>query len=201
MVYCIGLTGNIACGKSTVASFFQQLGISIFNADLISKQLTETGKEAYKKILHHFGSTIIQKDRQLNRKKLREIIFTNPQERLWLEALLHPMIREKLTSEIELSSSPYCIVEIPLLKNKKHYPYIKQILLVTSPIETQIERLMNRDHCTRKQALAIIKTQPPYEQRLALADHELINDGNLIKLKAGIDGLHLYYLNQAKINQ
>ncbi len=200
MVYCIGLTGNIASGKSSVASFFENLGIAIFSADFISKQLTQIGKEAYNEIINHFGSVVIQEDQQLNRKKLREIIFNNPNERFWLEQLLHPMIRKQLAQEVKLCCSPYCIVEIPLLQNKTHYPYIQRILLVTSSLDIQVERIMKRDQCTREQALAIISTQPSNEQRLNYADDVLINNEGLLQLKIKVEQLHLYYLQQAAIN-
>ena len=120
MVYCVGLTGNIACGKSTVAAYFNQLGIQVLNADHISRQLTLEGTPVYKNIVSRYGLLILEEQNQLNRKKLREIIFANPQERLWLEQLLHPQIRQQLAQDVALCSSAYCMVEIPLLYDKKH---------------------------------------------------------------------------------
>ncbi len=201
MIYCVGLTGNIASGKSTVASFFEQLGIYVLNADHVAKQLTLKGTEAYNKISSHFGSQIIQSDKQLNRKKLRDIIFSNLKERLWLEQLLHPQIRQQLAKEVVLSTSAYCIVEIPLLNDKENYPYLHRILLVTSPIELQIKRLMTRDQCSRNQALAIIATQPSNDERIAQADDILVNTGALNKLKDEVRRLHINYLEQAKKSQ
>ncbi|RUR12945.1 dephospho-CoA kinase [Legionella sp. km772] len=198
MVYCVGLTGNIASGKSTVAAFFEALDIGVLNADSISKQLTQKGAEAYDLILEHFGSQILENDRQLNRKKLRDIIFTNAEHRLWLEQLLHPLIRQQLAQEVESCTSPYCIVEIPLLKNKQNYPYLQRVLLVTSPIDTQIKRLMDRDGCSQEQALAIISTQPSNKERLAQADDVLTNKGDLNKLKTEVNSLHLKYLHLAQ---
>jgi len=197
MVYCVGLTGNIASGKSTVASFFEDLGIHVFNADKVARELTIEGAGAYHEIIAHFGSQILLDNKQLNRKLLREIIFANIQERLWLEQLLHPEIRQQLAKDVELSSSPYCIVEIPLLKDRKNYPYLHRILLVTSPLDIQIKRLMARDQCTREQALAIIAAQPDNEQRLAQTDDVVVNNDTLSKLKNEIDELHLKYLQLA----
>lgn len=199
MAYCVGLTGNIASGKSTVACFFENLGIQICNADFVAKQLTLVGTEAYQEIITHFGQQIIQDDRQLNRKKLRDIIFSNPQERTWLEQLLHPKIRQQLAQEVESCASPYCIVEIPLLLNKDHYPYLQRVLLITSPLEIQIERLMRRDQCSREQALAILSTQPSNEQRLTQADDVLINKGDLQELKNEVERLHETYLKNSAI--
>ena len=198
MSYCIGLTGNIACGKSTVASLFGHLGVTVFDADTIAKQLTLEGTEAYNEIKKHFGSQILKKDKQLNRKKLRQIIFSQASERRWLEQLLHPRIRHELSLKVNSSPSIYSLVEIPLLKDKKDYPYIKRVLLVMSPLMLQVERLRARDQCSEKQALAIIETQPNIAQRLAQADDLLINAENLSELQTDVERLNIQYLNYAK---
>lgn len=119
MVYCVGLTGGIASGKSLAAEVFSELGIDIVNADNISRALTLKGQDAYTQIVAHFGSKILNEHNELNRKALRAIIFSDPKERTWLEQLLHPLIRQKIKEQVELSTTPYCIVEIPLLIDKK----------------------------------------------------------------------------------
>jgi len=198
MVYCIGLTGNIASGKSTVALLFNQLGVPIFNADSVSRQITLKGTKAYNKIMAHFGPSVVTKEEALDRKKIRNIIFSNPQERIWLEHLMHPIIRQQLKKEIASCTGPYCIVEIPLLKDKKGYPYINRILVVTSPIELQVQRIITRDQCTEAQAWAIIATQPSIEERIKNADDILENNSGANELKQAVKQLHLNYLKLAK---
>ena len=199
MNFCVGLTGSIASGKSTVARFFSELGIAIISADLISRKSTEKGTSNYQKIVTHFGPTIINKeDRQLNRRRLREIIFSNPHEKTWLEQLLHPMIRQEIAKQVTESTSQYCIVEIPLLIDKKNYPYVNRILVVTSPLETQIERIINRDKCTKEQALAIIANQATLSQRLEHADDLLTNDSDTGQLKQNVEQLHYKYLSLSR---
>lgn len=194
MVYCIGLTGNIASGKSTVAGFFRELGIQVLNADQISRQLTVPGTYSYKQIAHRYGSSVIGADHQLDRKKLRAIIFADIQERLWLEQLLHPQIRKQIAQEVALCTTPYCVIEIPLLMDKKHYPYLNRVLLVLSPIEVQIQRIISRDQCTEEQARAIIAAQPAVEHRKGIADDILVNEGDLEYLKREVLKLHQHYL-------
>lgn len=198
MIFSVGLTGNIASGKSTVAQLFADFGIKIINADKVSKELTIQGSNAYQKILDHFGAEIILDDGELNRRKLRDHIFTDHEERVWLEGLLHPLIRQQLELQISSCSTPYCVVEIPLLIDKKNYPYLNRILLVTAPIEIQIQRVMLRDQCTREQALAIISTQPEINERLKYADDVIVNDSGLNELKIAVTSLHFNYLSKLK---
>ncbi len=197
MTYCVGLTGNIACGKSTVAQLFQQLNVPIFNADQVAKELTTKDMPAYQKIISHFGRQVVALDNQLNRRVLRDIIFSNSEERLWLENLLHPLIREELTKKVSQCTAVYCLIEIPLLKNKADYPYIQRVLLVTSPLEIQISRIIKRDQCSRDKALAIIATQPTINERTAQADDTLINDCDLKALDTAIKNLHIHYMSKA----
>ncbi|HAT6956957.1 TPA: dephospho-CoA kinase [Legionella pneumophila] len=201
MVYSVGLTGNIASGKSTVAEFFSELGIDVIYADRISKELTSKNTPCYQNIVSHFGSSVVLKNGDLDRKRIRDIIFSNSSERLWLEDLLHPAIRKKIEEQLIVCSSPYCLIEIPLLYNKHHYPYLQKILLVIAPVESQLDRIVKRDHCTKEQALAILATQPNLEQRLETADDVLVNESGLSELKEKVNKLHKKYLKEAKIKQ
>lgn len=197
MVYCVGLTGNIASGKSTVALLFNQLGTPVFNADNIAKEITLKGAIAYDDIVSHFGLCILNDNQQVDRKKLRDIVFANPKQRIWLEQLLHPKIRQQLESQVATCKAPYCVVEIPLLKEKKNYTYINRVLLVTCPIELQVKRIIARDQSTEAQALAIIATQPSLKERLKLADDILENIMDVNELKKAVELLHLNYIKFA----
>jgi dephospho-CoA kinase len=194
MVYCVGLTGGIASGKSLAAEVFSELGIHVVNADNISRGLTLQGQDAYTKIVTHYGAEILNEHNELNRKALRAIIFSDPKERTWLEQLLHPLIREKIKEQVGLSTTPYCIVEIPLLIDKKTYPYINRVLLIQAPKHIQIERLMQRDSCDQEQALSILAAQPDASLRLKNADDVVVNDAGVDKLKTKIIALHHQYL-------
>lgn len=194
MVYCVGLTGGIASGKSTAAEVFTELGIHVVNADNISRILTTQGQDAYTQIVAHYGPEILNEHNELNRNALRTIIFSDPKERTWLEQLLHPLIRQKIKEQVGLTTTPYCIVEIPLLIDKKAYPYINRVLLIQAPKHIQIERLMQRDKCNQEQALSILAAQPDTNLRLKNADDIIINDGGTDKLKTAIIDLHHKYL-------
>lgn len=198
MVYCVGLTGNIASGKSTIAELFSELGVPIINADTISKELTAKNQIAYTKIVEHYGPSILSDNGELNRRGLRKIIFADSQERLWLEQLLHPLIRQKIKEQVKACTTPYCIVEIPLLINKKNYPYIDWILLITAPKEVQIARVIKRDQCTREQALTILDAQPDLNLRLSEANEVLINDLEFNELRTIVSNLHHAYLHKAQ---
>ena len=197
MVYAVGLTGNIASGKSTAAQIFSGFGIEVINADTISRELTAKNTEAHKIIVAHFGPTIELPDGEITRRRLREIIFSDPNERKWLENLLHPLIRQELERRVNLCTSPYCIVEIPLLIDKKNYPYLKKILLITAPINMQIKRVMERDHCSKEHAIAILSAQPDVNLRLKNADDIIDNDLDFNALKQSLNTLHHEYLKES----
>jgi len=197
MVYCVGLTGNIASGKSTVSRLFSELGIDVFSADAISRELTARGQPAFLEIVAHFGDHIIA-DGNLDRPQLRDIIFCDEKERFWLENLLHPLIRAQLKTLVANSQSSYSLVEIPLLISKQNYPYINRVLVVTASEETQISRVMARDKCTRELAQLILHAQPELRERLNNADDRLINDTNIDNLRSEVIQLHQNYLLEAK---
>jgi dephospho-CoA kinase len=199
MVFAVGLTGNIASGKSTAAQIFSDLGIEVLSADKISKELTALHTSAYKQIIAHFGSSIELSDRTINRRLLRDIIFSDPKQRKWLENLLHPLIRQELESRVNLCSSPYCIVEIPLLIDKKNYPYLNKILLVDVDQNIQIKRVMARDKCTKEQAMSIISSQPDVNVRIKNADDVINNNLDTLALQHSLNSLHLKYLKESQL--
>lgn len=194
----IGLTGGIGSGKTTVANLFAQEGVPIIDADIISKKLTETNTPSYTKIVNHFGKEILTSDGSLNRKKLREIIFSHPEERLWLENLLHPLILQRMQELIHQLNVPYCIAIIPLLIEKGSYPFIHRILVVDSPLQLQINRVEERDLLARSIIESIINTQIKREERLARANDIIVNDSSLEHLQNQVKSLHKMYLQIAQ---
>ncbi|WP_165482111.1 dephospho-CoA kinase [Legionella busanensis] len=197
MMFCIGLTGNIGSGKSTAISFFKSLGATVIIADEIARQITAPAQPALQKIIEHFGLSVITSEGQLNRAQLREIIFNNKEERLWLESLLHPLIRQTIENKIKNSQGPYCVIEIPLLTNRKDYPYLDRILVIFASPTMQVNRVVNRDSCSKEQVFAMLATQPQESLRLQLADDILLNDSSLEQLEANIRKLHGKYLQLA----
>ncbi|KTC86800.1 dephospho-CoA kinase [Legionella brunensis] len=199
-MYCVGLTGNIASGKSTVATFFKDNGITVISADEVSRELTAPNLPAYEAIHLHFGNSVIKSPGELDRSKLRQIIFTNPNERVWLEQLLHPLIREHIIHLLSVSKSPYTVVEIPLLKDRSIYPYLNRVLVVLADPEEQIRRVMARDKSSREHAQAILTTQPSNLMRQKIADDIVLNNGSLVDLREKIAQLHEKYLHLAAQN-
>ena len=195
-MYCIGLTGNIASGKSTVAAYFSDLGVAVISADKIAKELTASKKPAFNDIINHFGASVLTADGELNRRYLRQLIFNNAPERLWLEKLLHPLIQKQIKDEIGKVVGAYCVIEIPLLLDKSNYPYLNRVLLIQAELEQQIARLRVRDNSSREEALAILATQADENTRLSLADDILTNAGSLAQLKEKVDVLHKKYTLQ-----
>ena len=141
----IGLTGGIGSGKTAVSDTFKSLGINIIDADVSSRSVVKKGQPALDDIKAHFGDDILDSENSLDRAKLREIIFKNPDERIWLEKLLHPKIAEHIKDQLENSESPYCVLVSPLLLETEQKSYCSFVLVVGVPEESQTARTANRD--------------------------------------------------------
>lgn len=196
-MYCIGLTGNIASGKSTVAAYFAALGVDVLSADQIARDLTKSTQPAFHAIVTHFGKAALTAKGELNRRYLRHFIFQDAEERSWLEQLLHPLIRKRIEHDIGNLKSPYCLIEIPLLTDKSNYPYLNRILLVKTQVERQVSRLMARDNSSKEDALAILATQTNEMKLQAMADDIVENSGSLSELQENIAALHKRYLQDS----
>ncbi len=197
----IGLTGGIGSGKSTVANFFADLGIIIIDTDIIARHVVQSGTVALKKIVDHFGNEILNKDHTLDRNKLAGKVFNNPEEKKWLEKLLHPLIREEVVNAKKRVTSPYCVVVIPLLVETLPNPDIDRILVVEAPQSLQISRVQHRDQRSESEICAIIESQATTDERLAVADDVLMNEGSLEKLRADVNELHKKYLSLSGTSQ
>ena len=169
--YLVGLTGGIGSGKSTVASVFKRLGVKVVDADQASRAVVEPESETLKTIIDHFKGETLLVDGQLNRSALRDIIFNNPEHKAWLEGLLHPLINGWISQQLEQpTTSPYVILESPLLFETNQYKMINTSLLVDVSPEQQIARASQRDRVNKSQIQAIIDTQMSREQKVELAD-------------------------------
>lgn len=191
----IGLTGGIGSGKSTVAKYFAKLKVPIIDADEVAHELLCPTTSIYKKIITHFGNTILTPQKLINRKKLRDLIFHNPMERIWLETILHPKIRTIMQKRAVKTKALYCIMVIPLLFETRFPIKVDRILVVDCPQKLQIARIQKRDSNDNKQILAMIKSQASRSLRLQNANDIIRNTGTLKCLEKAVKNLHLSYLS------
>ena len=186
----IGLTGGIGSGKTAVSETFEKLGITVVDADLASRVVVEKGKPCLEEIAKHFGDDILNENDELNRAKLREIIFNSDSEKLWLESLLHPAIAEQIKDELNASKSPYTILVSPLLLETNQRDFCDKVLVVDVPTELQMERTTKRDGVSEDQVKSIIKSQINRDERLQLADEIILNEGSIEDLEMIVRELH-----------
>ena len=191
----IGLTGGIGSGKTAVSDCFAALGIDIVDADLASRVVVQKGKPCLSEIAQHFGEDILTNEAELDRAKLREIIFKSEDEKDWLESLLHPAIANQIKDELEASKSPYAILVSPLLLETNQKDLCSKVLVVDVSLETQVERTLKRDGVSEDQVRAIIKAQIARDDRLKLADEVILNDGSLEDLDLAVKVLHKKFLS------
>lgn len=191
----IGLTGGIASGKSTVCALFEHYQVPIIDADLIARQLVEPDKKAHSEIAHHFGKNILQSDNTLNRKKLRQLIFSDPVAKQALENILHPKIRQQLILQSQQQRASYIILAIPLLIESKMYDLVDRILVIDIEPSLQLQRLQQRDGSSSDQAQAMVSAQCSQKQRLAHANDIIDNNDDPTTLSKKIELLHQKYIN------
>ncbi|MBV4412517.1 dephospho-CoA kinase [Enterobacteriaceae bacterium YMB-R22] len=197
MVYTVALTGGIGSGKSTIADAFARSGIAVIDADIIARQVVEPGKPALRAIVEHFGADMLLPDGSLNRRRLRELIFVQAAEKAWLNALLHPLIQQQTQEYIASASSPYVIWVVPLLVENNLSAKADRILVVDVSVATQLARTIKRDGVSLEQAQKIIAAQATREERLAVADDIINNDGEPQSAIAEVASLHQRYLTLA----
>ncbi|KJY83615.1 dephospho-CoA kinase [Vibrio galatheae] len=202
MTFVVGVTGGIASGKTTVANLFQQeFGIEIVDADVVARQVVEPNSVGLKSIEGYFGHSVIQPDGTLDRAKLREIIFSQPEHKAWLNNLLHPMIRQRMLDELGEVKSEYALLVIPLMVENNLQSLADKVLVVDVDEQTQIQRTVERDAVDATQVKAILSSQATREQRLAIADYVIKNDTENQKLLPQITELHKKFLEISRENR
>jgi len=193
----VGLTGGIGSGKSTVADLLVKRGGVLVDTDQIAHELTAPGGQAIASIRDAFGPDVIAPDGRLDRAAMRALVFSDPQARKRLEALLHPLIRQHTDAGIARAirhRAPYVLVAVPLLvEGGRARERFSRILVVDCPPEVQIQRVMHRSGLEHRQVLAIMAAQASREQRLAVADDVVDNAGGLEALHPQIDRLDRLY--------
>jgi len=189
----VALTGGIASGKTAVARLFEDLGVPVLDTDQIARDVVEPGTPALGQLVAEFGVDILNSSGRLDRRKLRERIFANPDQRRRLEAITHPAIREELARRSKATGGAYQIHVIPLLVEGGRMDAYDRVLVVDCPEEEQIRRLVERDGSDLEQAKRILEAQATREQRLASADDVIVNTGTLADLEKFVLTLHRNY--------
>lgn len=179
----IGLTGGIASGKSTVSYYLITHGYEVIDADDISHHALEPGTEAFKQVIEHFP---VLDNGIINRQKLADIIFNNQDEKNYLEGILHPYIRSVIVQKIKQSKNDIVFIDVPLLFEAGWDDLCDSTIVVICDKETQIQRVLSRDHCTRTQALDRIRNQMSLEDKEQRADYIIRNNTNYYDLEKEI---------------
>ncbi|OUS68296.1 dephospho-CoA kinase [Pseudoalteromonas sp. A601] len=201
--WVLGLTGGIGSGKSAVSEMFEKLNIAVVDADIVARQVVAPQSEGLNAITAHFGTNVLNPDGSLNRSHLREIIFADNEQKTWLNNLLHPLIREKLLTDLANATSEYVILVAPLLFENNLDQYCQRTLVVDVPEEVQLARTTKRDGVTELQTKSIIAAQMSRQDKLEKADDIIDNNRCLDLVEIQLQKLHYRYLalaKQAKVN-
>lgn len=196
-MYVVGLTGGIGSGKTAVSNRLQAKGIRVIDADMVAREVVEPGQPALTRIQQHFGDEVLTESGELNRGKLRSIVFASEKQRTWLEQLLHPLIRDRILQQLEESQSSYTLLVSPLLLETDQHLLVNHIVVVDADEGQQLSRTRLRDNSSDEQIKAILAAQMPREERRSKADTILDNSGDLVQLEIQVDQLHEQLLQAA----
>ncbi|MEX2961318.1 dephospho-CoA kinase [Microbulbifer sp. TYP-18] len=196
-MYTVGLTGGIGSGKSAAAACFRALGVHVVDADQAARLVVQPGRPALEKIAARFGTEVLLENGELDRACLRRLVFDDPDQRRWLEGLLHPLIRTEIIAALQVSKSPYAMLESPLLIESRQDQLVRRICVVDLPEQLQLERACRRDGADPVQIRKIMAAQLSRAQRLARADDLLDNSGDSGDLERQVQPLHQRYLQLA----
>ena len=194
----VGLTGGIASGKTAVSRCFDQLGVPVIDADVVAREVVEPGEPALDAIVEKFGREVLDETSRLDRRMLRELVFSEPELRRELEQLLHPEIRRRMKQKIAELHQDYVVLVIPLLLEVEQTNLVDRVLVVDAPERAQISRAMERDGSSEKEIRDIMSAQLPREQRLARADDIIENRGTLRDLCDRVGKLDRFYRKIAR---
>ncbi|TCO76186.1 dephospho-CoA kinase [Chromatocurvus halotolerans] len=196
-MFVVGITGGIGSGKSAVTSRLAAKGIDIVDADIAARTVVEPGTPGLAAIAAHFGDAILQEDGSLNRAALRERVFSDPDQRHWLEQLTHPLIGEEIHRQLSTAQSPYAVLSSPLLLESSQHTLADCIVVVDVPEALQIARTMARDNNSEDLVRRIMAAQLPRDKRLEGADIIIDNSTPLDTLDERVNALHEDLLNRA----
>ncbi|HCO44781.1 MAG TPA: dephospho-CoA kinase [Gammaproteobacteria bacterium] len=195
----VGLTGGVAAGKSTASAFFRARGIPVIDADQAARDVVQPGTVGLAEVAATFGTSVLHTDGSLNRRHLRERVFADPQQRRRLEQILHPLIEKRIREQLAQVVAPYCVLDCALLTEAPRLrALVQRVLVVDVPVETQLQRLMQRDGMTLDQGRAMLAAQASREQRLEGADDVVDNANDVDHLQHQLEILHAHYLDWAR---
>tara|TARA_B100000700_G_scaffold127920_1_gene143169 strand:- start:6452 stop:7057 length:606 start_codon:yes stop_codon:yes gene_type:complete len=195
--FILGLTGGIGSGKSAASNYIAEQGIAIVDADVIAREVVAPGTEGLAHIISHFGDAIVDESGALIRSKLRHRVFENPDDKAWINQLLHPLIREQIIAQLEQAQSAYVVLVAPLLLENGLDALCDRVLVIDVDKDTQLARTQQRDSVSKQQVEAIIAAQIDRPTRLKKADDVVSNQGDLRDLYQQLDRLHAHYLELA----
>ena len=194
--YVVAVTGGVASGKSEITRRFEALGVTVADADIAAREAVVPGSRGLAEIVAAFGGEILGPDDQLDRAAMRARVFGDPQARQTLEAIVHPRVRAQLQAQCAAAAGAYAIAAIPLLSEgggREAYPWLDRILVVDVPLETQRDRLTQRDGIDAALAGRMLSAQATRAQRLAIADDVIVNTGSLAGLDRHVAALDRRY--------
>jgi dephospho-CoA kinase len=199
-MYCVGLTGGIGCGKSTVAHYFEALGVPVIDADDTAHGLVMPGTAVLDCIVEMFGAGVLGRDGALDRATLRRLVFADASRRKQLEALLHPLIRAGVQARVAQLDTPYCVLSIPLLVETGQAGEVGRVLVVDAPHALQYQRVMARG-LSAGEIAAILRAQARWRDRLAVAHDVIVNDQGVEHVESRVRELHATYLGLAQASR
>ena len=189
----VGLTGGIACGKTTVAKMFSDLGIPVIDADILAREVVEPGTPGLARIVEAFGEEVLDSTGRLDRKRLADVVFDDEQARAKLNGILHPLIGAagaQHIANLQDSPAPYILYEAALLVETGSYKAFSALVVVSADETVRRARLVERDQLTGEEADARIASQLPLAEKTAVADHVVVNDGDLAATRSQVAAVH-----------
>ncbi|MEM9533897.1 MAG: dephospho-CoA kinase [Pseudomonadota bacterium] len=200
-MYRVGLTGGIASGKSTVARLFQDEGITLVDADRIAHEVVERGTPGLAQVVAAFGPQVLTDSGDLDRSRVRDLVFADVERRRQLEAIIHPLVRQEMARQVAAAQSPYTILDIPLLVESSDRASVDRVLVVDLPDDVQRQRLAARDGLDDRVVDQILAAQASRYDRLAVADDVVDNSGPRESLAPQVLALHERYLLLAQCQE
>jgi len=198
MARIVALSGGVASGKSAVTDRLLALGVEVVDADEVSRDVVAPGTSGFAEVIAHFGAAVVKTDGALDRRALRERIFSDAGERHALEKIVHPRVRDTLRERALGTTADLIVLAIPLLVESGQYNWADWTAMVDVRTDIQRQRLMRRDQVDLKLATRMISAQAPRSARLAIADEVLVNDGTLAELSVKVDAAQIRWLAMSR---
>jgi len=199
--FVIGVTGGIGSGKTTVCNLFHELfAIPVIDADIIAKDVVKKNQPALQAIVAEFGEDILTHSGELDRPKVKKLVFSHPAKRKILEKIVHPEVRNEMRLQISRVNKSYCLLSVPLIAESTDKSIFDRILVVDCDEKIQMARVMSRDRLANETVVAIMRAQASREDRLVIADDVIINNGPTSQLNEQVQLLHETYLDLFNAN-